>query len=320
MRPTCASLLALARTRSPMLVRHGGLAATLSSRPRVANETDGVQRIAAFADGDSGGNPAGVVIRADALPAVPEMKATAAAVGYSETVFAAPLPGEDAYGIRFFAPESEVSFCGHATIALGACLALEHGDGVYSLRLNDGVYITVEGRRDGDRIAAALQSPPTSSVLADDVLRARTLALFGLRAEDLDERIPMSVASAGSSHTVVALKERSALTNMAYDLEDGRALMNDYGLTTICLLHAAEAAKMQARCPFASGGVYEDAATGSAAAALGGLLRDVGWPHAGRVEIRQGIEMGQPSRLVVEIGDEPGESVRVSGTTRVIES
>uniref|UniRef100_A0A7S0IQY1 Phenazine biosynthesis protein n=1 Tax=Calcidiscus leptoporus TaxID=127549 RepID=A0A7S0IQY1_9EUKA len=319
------------RFRRPMLVLHS-LAAfssrsrvrtetalvARSPRPRVANETDGVQRIAAFADGESGGNPAGVMIRS-VLPHVPEMKATAAAVGYSETVFAAPLPGEDAYGIRFFAPESEVSFCGHATIALGACLTLEHGEGVYALRLHDGVYISVEGRREGNAVAAALQSPPTSSVLADDVLRARILALFCLHAEDLDERIPMSVANAGSSHTVVALKERSVLADMAYDLEEGRALMNEYGLTTICLLHAATETSMTARCPFASGGVYEDAATGSAAAALGGLLRDVGWPHGGRVEIRQGIEMGQPSRLVVEIGEARGESVRVSGTTRVIE-
>jgi len=62
--------------------------------------------------------------------------------------------------VRYFSPESEVPFCGHATIALGAALALKHGDGVFPLALNQAS-ITVEGRRSGDVIAGALQSPPT---------------------------------------------------------------------------------------------------------------------------------------------------------------
>ena len=74
----------------------------------------------------------------------------AAAVGYSETAFAAPIPG--GWRVRYFAPESEVPFCGHATIALGAALALRHGDGTFALKLN-AADITVEGRRAG-RFAA----------------------------------------------------------------------------------------------------------------------------------------------------------------------
>lgn len=65
--------------------------------------------------------------------------------------------------------------------------------------------------------------------------------------------------------------------------------------------------------------MYEDPATGSAAAALGGCLRDIGWPHGGRVEVVQGVEMGRPSRLVIEISEGAGESVRVSGSATVIE-
>ena len=79
-----------------------------------------VQRIAAFSDGPSGGNPAGVVL-CDALPAAVRMQAIAAEVGFSETVFAAPAGG--GWRVRYFAPEIEVPFCGHATIALGAALA-----------------------------------------------------------------------------------------------------------------------------------------------------------------------------------------------------
>ena len=78
-----------------------------------------ILRIAAFADAGAGGNPAGVSI-ADSHPAEAEMRAVAAEVGYSETAFA--CPAGDAWRVRYFSPESEVPFCGHATIALGAAL------------------------------------------------------------------------------------------------------------------------------------------------------------------------------------------------------
>jgi len=104
-----------------------------------------VQRIAAFSDGDTGGNPAGVAL-CPHLPSVEQMQAVAAEIGYSETVFAAP--DGDGWRARYFAPEMEVPFCGHATIALGAALALAHGDGIFKLYLND-TSITVEGRHDG---------------------------------------------------------------------------------------------------------------------------------------------------------------------------
>ncbi|HWT98723.1 MAG TPA: PhzF family phenazine biosynthesis protein, partial [Terriglobales bacterium] len=83
-----------------------------------------ILRIAAFSDGDVGGNPAGVVIGAE-MPEAEVMQRVAAEVGFSETAFAAPLApgGNKAWRVRYFAPESEVPFCGHATIALGAALA-----------------------------------------------------------------------------------------------------------------------------------------------------------------------------------------------------
>ena len=49
-----------------------------------------LKRIAAFADGAKGGNPAGVLI-GDTLPDDSEMRRIAAEVGYSETVFAVRL-------------------------------------------------------------------------------------------------------------------------------------------------------------------------------------------------------------------------------------
>src|SRR5947209_6014793 len=118
-----------------------------------------VERLAAFADGSAGGNPAGVVV-CDVLPSVEAMQALAAEVGYSETVFAAP--SGEGWRVRYFAPEVEVDFCGHASIALGAVLAARRGGGTFRLRLNNAE-ITVEGRESGSGMSAALQSPSTHS-------------------------------------------------------------------------------------------------------------------------------------------------------------
>lgn len=273
-----------------------------------------VLRLAAFSDGDAGGNPAGVAI-ADQLPEAADMQRIAAEVGYSETAFAAP--SGERWRVRYFSPESEVPFCGHATIALGAALALRLGDGVFALRLN-GADITVEGRRTGTTIAAALQSPPTRSRAADPELIGAALALLGYAAADLDPRIPPALAHGGADHLVLALRSRALLAAMAYDLDAGRALMLRAGLVTIHLAYAETATLFHTRNPFASGGVYEDPATGAATAAFAGYLRDLGWPHAGAIDLVQGEDMGMRSRLRAEIPPSPGSSIRVSGTARLM--
>ena len=83
-----------------------------------------VQTMAAFTDGDEGGNPAGIAIT-EALPRESSMQRIAADVGASETVFAAPL--SQGWRVRYFSPETEIPFCGHATIALAAALGEAHG-------------------------------------------------------------------------------------------------------------------------------------------------------------------------------------------------
>jgi PhzF family phenazine biosynthesis protein len=278
---------------------------------------DEVQRIATFSDGAVGGNPAGVWI-GDALPPDADMQRIAHEIGYSETAFAAPL-GED-WRVRYFSPESEVPFCGHATIALGAALAARCGDGVFSLRLNDAA-ITVEGRRgvnaEGEPLtSAALQSPPTRSAPAPQELVERALALFGYEGGDLDPRIPPALAHGGADHLVLALRSRALLGAMRYELEAGRRFMREYGLVTVVLVWAENDTLFHTRNPFASGGVYEDPATGAGTAALAGYLRDLGWPHGGGIEVVQGEDMGMRSRLYAAIGVEQGASIRVSGTAR----
>lgn len=276
----------------------------------------GILRIAAFSDAGTGGNPAGVLIT-DKLPSDAEMQRIAADLGFSETAFAAPA--EAGWRVRYFSPESEVPFCGHATIALGAALALKNGDGVFPLTLNHAE-ITVEGRRDGEVIAAALQSPSTRSKVAPPALVTAALELFGYTFDDLDSRLPPALAHGGADHLVLSLNTRAALGAMKYDLNAGRELMNREGLVTVLLAYAATGQRFHTRNPFASGGVYEDPATGAATAAFAGYLRDIAWPHGGVIDVVQGEDMGMRSRLRAEITSVPGSSIRVSGTARVMPS
>lgn len=273
-----------------------------------------VQRLAAFSDGVSGGNPAGVCIT-NALPSASEMQKIAAEVGYSETAFASPL--KNGWRVRYFAPESEVPFCGHATIALGAALASQEGDGVFSLQLNEAS-ITVEGKKAGENIFAALQSPPTYSEPVSAEFKAALLTLFNYREDQLDTRLPVAMAHGGANHIVMLLDTREALAAMEYDLASGRRLMNEAGLITVLLGYAETPQLFHTRNPFASGGVYEDPATGAATAALAGYLRDVNWPHNNKVQVIQGEDMGSRSLLEAEFTDETGSSIRVSGAARFI--
>ena len=276
--------------------------------------TPGLLRIAAFSDGDRGGNPAGVLIT-ESHPDSAEMRRIAAGLGYSETAFA--MPDGDTWRVRYFSPESEVPFCGHATIALGAALADRFGEGVFRLKLNQAE-ITVEGWREGGQSLAALQSPPTRSEPMPPDLLAELLALFAYRKADLAAEIPPARIHGGADHLALCLRSRAALAAMRYDLDAGRELMNREGLITILLAWSETPRRFHTRNPFASGGVYEDPATGAASAAFAGYLRDLEWPHGGAIEILQGEDMGAPSRLYAEIPPRPGSSIRVSGSTRVL--
>jgi PhzF family phenazine biosynthesis protein len=274
-----------------------------------------VERIAAFSMDDVGGNPAGVVVT-EALPAPQEMQRIAQEVGYSETVFAA-RQGEG-WRVRYYAPEGEVPFCGHATIALGAMLGERFGAGRYALSLARAE-ITVAAELGPQGWRAVLTSPPTRSWGIVPQVLDEALALFGLELDDLDPAFPPIIAHGGADHPVLALRDRARLAAMRYDFEKGRALMAREGWTTISLIHFATPDRVIARNAFAIGGVVEDAATGAAAAALAGVLVDRNWNGlrgGGQFRILQGEDMGSPSELLVEVTGVPGAGVRVAGAVR----
>lgn len=274
-----------------------------------------VLRLAAFSHNGQGGNPAGVAF-CDEMPNDTEMLKIAKEVGYSETAFL--MKQNDSWRVRYFAPEMEIPFCGHATIALGAALGERFGEGTYQLQLNDSLISVRAEKSASGAYAATLQSPETWSKDAPQEFVDQVLAGFGLNMDMLDPAFPVRFAFAGVKHLIFFVKDHKTLVDMNYQFDLIKQLMADEGLTTISVLWHESDELFHSRNAFASGGVYEDPATGAAAAALAGYLRDINWQGKNKFTILQGEDMGMPSRLMVQYSSKVGESVAVSGEVRYI--
>ncbi len=261
-----------------------------------------VRRYAAFSDDPKGGNPAGVVLDATGLDDA-AMLAIAAEVGYSETAFVTAEQPDGSKRVRYFSPLAEVPFCGHATVA--TAVALGPGEHVFVTNAGE-VPVTVD---DAGRATLTSVATKITELGRDDL--AALLAALRWTAEDLAADLPPRVAYAGAYHPVIAANSRARLADLDYEVPALKALMEARGWTTIQLVHRTGPDTFDVRNPFPVGGVYEDPATGAAAAALGGYLREQG--ETATLQLRQGDDMGRPSRITVELPTET-EGIRVSGT------
>ena len=266
-------------------------------------------RYSAFSTNPAGGNPAGVWI-GNELPSKEEMQAIARQVGYSETAFMAPKTGFNRK-VRYYSPEIEVPFCGHATIASGVALGSIEGPGTYTFSTLVGDIPVLVNEQNG-QFKAALTSvePKTAEATAD--LVGEVLRALDWNPVDLSSAIPPIRAYAGSWHLVLAVDRLDRLNQLAYDFGALKSLMEREGLATIQLVYRETDHVFHSRNPFPVGGVVEDPATGAAAAALGGYLREKRLVQIpAQILIRQGEAMGRPSRLEVEIPESGG--IIVSG-------
>lgn len=269
-----------------------------------------LMRYSAFSTNPSGGNPAGVWI-GNELPSKEEMQAVAKQVGYSETAFIAPMTGFNRT-VRYYSPEIEVTFCGHATIASGVALGSIDRPGTYTFSTLVGdIPVSVTEQNGQFRAALTSVEPKTAEVavdLVEEVLRA-----LDWTPADLSSAIPPIRAYAGAWHLVLAVDRLERLNQLEYDFGALKSLMEREEFTTIQLVWRETDHVFHSRNPFPVGGVIEDPATGAAAAALGGYLREkrlVQVPT--QILIHQGEAMGRPSRLEVEIPEIGG--IVVSGT------
>ena len=279
-----------------------------------------VLRLAAFtdpsrADAASGGNPAGVVLDAIGLDD-PTMQTLAARVGYAETAFVTEqqVGGDPRRSrLRYFSPTAEVPFCGHATIATAVALARRDGTGAFTFDTNVGP-ITITTRATDAGIAASFTSVEPQVSTFDPAVLAALLGLLGATAGSLHPDYPPRLAFAGNWHPVLVFADRREFDTFTFDPASMRALMDAQGWAgTVTVLTPLAGAEFEARNLFPVGTLSEDPATGSAAASVGGYLRELGLvaPPA-RVVIHQGRHVGRPSLLLVDVPVTGG--IVVSGT------
>src|SRR3954451_13598005 len=263
-----------------------------------------VLRYAAFTETPEGGNPAGVVLDATSLTDE-DMQRIAKEVGYSESAFVTRR-AEGEYDVRYFSPEAEVPFCGHATIATAVALADRDGAGTLTFHTMAG--------------AVPIETTPTTATLTSVVphvedppagLLEQALTALGWSEDELDPELPPKIGFAGARHLILAARTRQRLANLDYDFDTLKQLMLAHDLTTVDLVHKEDDTTYDARNPFPVGGVVEDPATGAAAAAFGAYLKQIK-QITGTITIHQGVDMGRPSELTVEISPER-KTIRVSG-------
>ena len=269
-----------------------------------------LEKLAAFTTSPKGGNPAGVWV-GENLPESHEMQKIAREVGFSETAFVSPTNG-NVRTVRYFSPEAEVPFCGHATIAAGVALGRQAGGGIYQFNTTVGRIPVEVSQRDG-LMYASLTSVAPEFESAPSLLLKNTLSALGWDKKELNVTIPPARAFAGAWHLVIAVKSKSRLDDLNYDFDLLKKIMLADNLTTLQLIWRENDTLFHSRNPFPVGGVVEDPATGAAAAALGGYLREAKIIQAPvDINLLQGEMMGRPSQIKVSIPAVGG--ITVSGS------
>jgi PhzF family phenazine biosynthesis protein len=213
--------------------------------------------------------------------------------------------------VRYFAPQQEVPFCGHATIAAAVALAEREPMAEMVFHTRAGLVTLNTQQTKGGMVAELTSISPRITKPPRNVVD-RALEALRWSAEDLDPDYPPRLANAGSEHLVLVTKTHKRLVDLDYDFDALAALMREHGIITLQLVWPRSKRRYFSRNPFAGSGVVEDPATGAAAAAFGGYLRELGKiGHTARFTIRQGAEIGRPSLIEVSVMEgEPGVRVR----------
>lgn len=249
------------------------------------------------------GNPLAVVMKADNL-LDGQMQVIASEFNLSETVFICKprLDRHSAY-VRIFTPAVELPFAGHPTVGAAVVLGLQARS--TAVRLEEGIGLITCVIEQADKRSAfarfALPQLPKPAGEAPDT--AAIAATLGLAPEEIGcGPYRPAVYSAGVLFYLVPVRDAATLRKVKLE----RRGWNDVfplGHNSVYVFTETpnEPENRFAARMFAPGmGLGEDPGTGAAAAALIGLVAEHSPDGQTEFVLRQGVEMGRPSRIHIQ--------------------
>lgn len=265
------------------------------------------------------GNPLAVITDGDGLS--PErMQAIAREMNLSETVFVQRPSGNRALArLRIFTTTQELPLAGHPVIGTWYLLAslgvVPANEGSVQVLQETGAGILpveIEFHEGRPARVTMLQKPVR--FFPARVPAKALMGALGLRVKDLHPKLPLEYVSTGIFNLMVPLASRAVLKRIHLDIHALADLIAGKGTLAYCFaLGKRGEVFSRGMIPWE---LHEDPATGSAGGSLGAYLVRHGKLAAGeRLEILQGVEMGRPSHIRVEVSSDGGKLVpRVSGT------
>ncbi len=273
-----------------------------------------VFQVDAFTAQRFSGNPAGVVLDADALSEL-DMRAIAREINAGDTAFVLAADAADHdLRVRFFTPRGEAPFVGHATLAAHAVLASLPGARRVGTRQRSaaGLFEIDIISAQPPRIAIHQPPPGPARVVPQPALDA-VLAALGLAREDLCPRCPAMIAGLGSARLLLGVKDALVLERVRTDEPRLRALSAQLGAPGYFLFTLEPSVTdvfSEARMFCPALGIPEDPVSGNAHGLLGayllehGLLRAIdGGSGTEVIEFTgaQGRFVGRPGRVTVAL-------------------
>ena len=279
-------------------------------------------RVDVFTNKPFGGNPLAVFTNGRGLT-TKTMQAITREMNLSESSFV--LPPDDpthAYRVRIFTPGRELPMAGHPTVGTSYVLAREHmierARERTMLILEEGVgdiLVEINFANGGPGMIWMTQPAPQFSTRTGDV--DAVADMLSLPSSAIDTRYPMEVVSTGVPMFFVPLVDLEAARAVSINKRVFDRLMPQFGTSEVFVFTTEvenPGSTVHSRMFAPELGITEDPATGAASGPLGAYLVHYGIVPASPVAYivsEQGIEMGRPSFIHIQIERQGDEIVRV---------
>jgi trans-2,3-dihydro-3-hydroxyanthranilate isomerase len=302
-----------------------------------------IKQVDAFTTQPFCGNPAGVITRAGDIP-VEMMQRVAGELNTLESTFVTRAGSPDAkYRIRFFAPEFEYNFSGHAMLATCYALAeegmviLDHGRTRMQFETNIGTvpvdyYLDANGgqpvrRHDQERLALTVDGRTLGALerimihrtinelRQTEVPCAEIAKILGIADEQIRRTgLPVEIIFSGISQLIIPVFGRQTLVSMCPDLIKLRLLNEKLGVLTTdvftlepispnCITYSRHFSPAM--------GMWEDEGSGAGAASIATYLVSHGVASPGLMVMEQGKYLERLSRVIVEVGETESGAIPV---------